>query len=187
MTPDDHAADGPATGAPVPEDNTPALEDSAPGGAAPRRWPALVALGVPVVAVVAVLGARAAGGGELNLDATQARVSAAAAEVGAASGFEVRFDGASAGPDRPVTGSSGEPRPGTHALTVVCASQRGAPAHLTVDVQGTEVARAEVACSDGADPDAPPEVTVVGVADLGAGWVVEVAGETPAALSVLLS
>ncbi|WP_255589753.1 hypothetical protein [Cellulomonas sp. PS-H5] len=159
--------------------------DRRPGARRPaRRWVPLVALAVPVVAVAAVLGAQAAGGGTYDPDVAGARVSERAHGIMTAeSGFGAV--GGTGGPGMAMTGSSSEaPERGAHDFTVVCASERGRGAHLTVRVGGEVVGEADVACSNGADPDADPLVTVLPLEELGAGWSYEVESETQAAVAV---
>lgn len=152
-----------------------------------RRWVPLVALAVPVVVVAAVLGARAAGGGAFDPDAAGARVSEVADGIMAA-GSTFGAVGTAGGPGRAMSGSSSAPAEGgAHDVTVVCASDGARGAHLTVTVDGETVGEADVACADGADPDAEPLVTVLPLEELAAGWSFEVESESQAAVAVVLS
>ncbi|TKR26793.1 hypothetical protein FA014_03880 [Cellulomonas hominis] len=170
-------------------DATPAEEpaqDRAPRRA--PRWLPLLALAVPVVVVVAVLGWRAAAGPAFDPDVAGDRVGQVADGIlASADGAGFAASGAS-GPGTAMSGGSSDaPEPGAHDVTVVCASERGRGAHLAVAVAGETVGEADVACSDGADPDADPLVTVLPLDELGAGWSFAVESGTRAAVAVVLS
>ncbi|GIG37837.1 hypothetical protein [Cellulomonas pakistanensis] len=172
------------------DDVLPTGDELAPDRDRPRRRLALLALAVPVVAVAVVLGVRATGAGQLDPDAAQAAVERVlAAEVVARGAGEGAWSasGVSADAERSLFASSSEPEPDPRDVTVVCASEGGAPAHLTVRVAGETVVQAAVACSDGADTGAEPAVTTVPAVDLDRAWSFEVAGETYSALAVLVS
>lgn len=152
-----------------------------------RRWLPLVALAVPVVAVVAVLGWRAAAGPAFDPEAAGNRVWEHALGISDAEGGTA-FGGGAAGPGAAMSGGSSQaPERGARDVTVVCASEHGRGAHLTVAVAGETVGEADVACSDGGDPDADPQVTVLPLDELGGDWSFEVESETLAALAVVLS
>lgn len=161
-------------------------EHGAGAGPGARRWLPLAALAVPVVAVLAVLGVRAAGGGAFDPDAAGLRVSAVADGLTGTDGL--LFGGGTGGPGTPMTGgSSVAPGQDLRDLTVVCASEGGRGGHLTVVVGGETVGEADVACSDGADPGAEPQVTVLPLEELGAGWSFAVETGSRAAVTVVLS
>lgn len=161
--------------------------DRRPGARRPaRRWVPLVALAVPVVAVAAVLGVQAAGG-TFDLDAAVTRVSESSDGL-MPSGSDYRFGSTgSAGPDVGLTGGSSDPPGGPREVTVLCASERGRGAHLTVTAGGEVLGEADVACSNGADLDAEPLVTVLPLDDLSGSWSFEVLPGTQAAVAVVLS
>lgn len=152
-----------------------------------RRWPALVALAVPVVAVVAVLGVRAAGGEPFDALGAGLRVSEVAHAVPGGPGMQ--FGGGTGGPGHPASGGSSEamPEPGPYDFTVVCASHRGKGAHLAVAVEGRPVGEVDVTCSDAADLDAAPALTVLRVEALDAAWSYELTSESEAAVTLVVS
>lgn len=155
-----------------------------------RRRRALVAglvVVVPVLAVVAVLGIRAADTTEEDLVAAEAAVSAAA-EQRVAPGQGVGFGGGAAGPGEVLTGSSSvAPESGVLAVGVVCASVDAGPLHVTVRSLGETVAETAADCSDVADRDAPPAVTELPGVDITGRWSVEVTSETRAVVTVVAS
>jgi hypothetical protein len=142
---------------------------------------------VPVVAVAAVLGAQSAGGGGFDAEAAQARVSEVANGIMAAEEGFVYGSSSVGAPGAGVGGHTSSLPLRAYDVTVVCASDGGRGAHLTVTSGGATVGEAEVACSDGGDPDADPRVTVLPLEELSGGWSYEVAPETPAAVAVVLS
>lgn len=152
-----------------------------------RRWLPLAVLAVPVVAVAAVLAVQAAGGSAFDADAAGERVSAVANGIMDAEEGFVYGSSSVGGPETGVGGFiSGLPSR-AYDVTVVCASERGRGAHLTVASGGETVGEVDVACSDGADPDAEPLVTVLPLDEAGGGLSFDVAPETPAAVAVVLS
>jgi hypothetical protein len=147
---------------------------------------ALVALGVPLVGVLAALGLRAAGGPEPATEAWQSQVAAVTEGMRQSGGGEgYAATGATAGPDRPMSGGSTDGGlEGPHDVTVVCTSVDGVPARLTVDVAGETVVDQEVECGDGSGPDAVPAITNVPDVMLSGSWSFAVAGGTEAAVGV---
>jgi hypothetical protein len=147
---------------------------------------ALVALGVPLVGVLAALGLRAAGGPEPATEAWQSQVAAVTEGMRQSGGGEgYAATGATAGPDRPMSGGSTDGGlEGPHDVTVVCTSVDGVPARLTVDVAGETVVDQEVECGDGSGPDAAPAITNVPDVMLSGPWSFAVAGGTEAAVGV---
>jgi hypothetical protein len=107
---------------------------------------ALAALGVPLVGVLAALGLRAAGGPEPATEAWRSQVAAVTEGMRQSGGGEgYAATGATAGPDRPMSGGSTDGgMEGPHDVTVVCTSVDGVPARLTVDVAGETVVDQEV-------------------------------------------
>jgi hypothetical protein len=156
----------------------------------PRRTAiALVALGVPLVGVLAALGLRAAGGPGPATEAWQSQVAAVTEGMRQSGGGEgYAATGATAGPDRPMSGGStdGGGLEGPHDVTVVCTSVDGVPARLTVDVAGETVVDQEVECGDGSGPDAVPAITNVSDVMLSGRWSFVVAGGTEAAVGVVV-
>lgn len=155
-----------------------------------RTTTAILALGVPVVALLVVLGVRGAAGSAPGTDALQVRVSAVAdgiAASGAGDGFVA--GGATGGPGRPMSGGSSEAsNPGRSSdLAVVCLAVDGSPARLTVTVDGEVVQDREVPCADGSDPDADPAVTNTPDVALSGAWSFEVAGASEAAVAVVVT
>jgi hypothetical protein len=148
---------------------------------------ALAALGVPLVGVLAVLGLRAAGGPEHDTDARHAQVAAVTESMSRSGGSEgYTATGATAGPDRPMSGGStdGGGLEVPHDVTVVCTSVDAVPARLTVDVAGKTVVDREVECGDGSSPDGQPAITNVPDVALSGPWSFAVAGGTEAAVGV---
>jgi len=152
-----------------------------------RRWLPLAVLAVPVVVVAAVLGVQAAGAGGFDPEAAGERVSAVADGIMAAEEGFVHGSSSVGRPGAAVGGSTSDLAPRAYDVTVVCASDGGRGAHLTVTSGGATVGEAEVACSDAADPDADPLLTVLPLAELSGGFSYEVVPETPAAVAVVLS
>jgi opacity protein-like surface antigen len=157
----------------------------------PRRRTvlALVALGVPVLAVLGALGLRAAAGPGTAVDALAPEVAEVAAGIagsGAGDGFTA--SGATAGPDRPLSGGSSEAPAGagTFDVTVVCTSVDGTGARLTVQVEGERVVDSEVACGDVSAADPAPAVTNAPDVPLTGAWSFEVAGGSEAAVAVVV-
>lgn len=152
-----------------------------------RRWLPVAVLAVPVVAVAAVLAVQAAGGGAFDADAAGERVSAVANGIMDAEEGFVYGASSVGGPETAVGGYVSSLPLRAYDVTVVCASERGRGAHLTVTSRGETLGEAEVACSDGADPDAEPLVTVLPLDELSGGVSLDVAPETTAAVAVVLS
>ncbi len=147
-----------------------------------------LAVGVTLLAVAVALGVRAAHA-EPDLDAAGAAVSQVANRIGATAGADgFTTSGVTAGPDRAMSGTTGTaPAAGTLDLTVVCLSIDGRDAHLDVQVEGETVATAVVACADASDPDAGPAVTVVPTLEAPGRWAFDLAGETRAAVALVVS
>lgn len=148
---------------------------------------ALVALGVPLVGVLAALGVRAAGGPDPATEAWQSRVAEVTEGLRRSGGGEgYAATGATAGPDRPMSGGSteGGGLEGLHDVTVVCTSVEGVPARLTVDVAGETVVDQEVECGEGSGPEAVPAITNVPDVMLSGPWSFAVAGGTETAVGV---
>jgi hypothetical protein len=151
-----------------------------------RTAVAVAALGLPVVAVVSVLGLRAAAGGSPDVQVLQVDVDEVARGISGSGG--ISSSGATAGPDRPSTlGAPTAPGPGeTFEVTIVCTSVDGTDARLTVTVEKAVVVERGVDCADGSEADAEPGVTSTPDVPLPADWSIEVAGGTPAAVAVVV-
>lgn len=163
--------------------------DPAPGRAGPRRRrrPAVVAglvIGIPVLAVGALLGVRALSGADVDLEATNLRVSEFAdGLLDDDAGYLVTGVGNA---EQGTSGSFGSgPDAGVMDVTVVCASVHGKPAVLTVRSGGAVVGEAAAACSDAGDTGTEPAVTEVPGLRVGDGWSFDLVPETAAALAVI--
>ena len=148
---------------------------------------ALAALGLPVVAVVSVLGLRAAAGASPDVQVLQVDVDEVAHGLAGSGGMY--SSGATSGPDRPSTlGSPEAPGPGeAFDVTIVCTSVDGTDARLTITVAEAVVVERGVDCADGSDADPEPGVTSTPDVPLPADWSIAVAGGSPAAVAVVVA
>ena len=157
-------------------------------GARRRRTTAIVAVGLPVVAAVLVLGVRAWADDGVDPSALP-DVDAMMAVVEPLRGPDgVAFSGGSAGPDAPMSGTATSPGgPWTADVTVACTSVDGAPAELVVRSAGVEVGSMPVPCAHGGDATATPALSTLEGVELGDSWSVHVTAGSPAALAVVAS
>ncbi|RMI04780.1 hypothetical protein [Cellulomonas triticagri] len=166
------------------------IEDPDPthDGPPPRRRRAVVTallVGVPVLAVTAVLGARALSGTDVDIDAVNVRVSALAEESFEASGASTLVGGIG-GPGGGTGGTAAAP-PGSDTMdvTVFCSSVESRPAELVVRSAGEVVGVVTAACGDAADPDADPVMTVLPDVPVTGRWSFDLEPETTAAMAVV--
>ncbi|RMI04779.1 hypothetical protein EBM89_17670 [Cellulomonas triticagri] len=90
-------------------------------------------------------------------------------------------------PGRGAAGSaSAPPESGVTDVTVLCSSVQARPADLVVRSGGEVVGETTALCSDAADPDADPVVTVLPDVPITGAWSFDLVPETTAATAVIV-
>lgn len=160
-----------------------------PSGAGRRVRLVVLAVALPVLAVVGVLVERTASTPAVGLTAAQRSVEGVAGRLGhAGSGSAMTALTTLGGPGAPsMGGSSGTaPRSGVLAVTAVCVSADGTGGELAVQVAGVTVVTEPVACADGSDPGAEPAVTVLPRVPATDRWAFDLSVGAEAAVAVVV-